>query len=61
MNSSDVMLNNKVEMRRNFTLCVSQGLVFMFWLKKKREKNQSSIDFHVYIVIVRGLIDEFFI
>lgn len=59
MKSSDVMLNNKVEMRRNFTLRVSQGLVFMFGLRKK--KNQSVIDFCVYIVIVRGLIDEFFI
>lgn len=57
MNTSAVVLNNKVEMKRNFTLCISQSLVFMFRLKK----NQFQIDFYVYIVIVRGLIDEFFI
>lgn len=57
MNTSAVGLNNKVEMKRNFTLCISQSLVFMFRLKK----NQFQIDFYVYIVIVRGLIDEFFI
>lgn len=58
MNTSAVILNNKVEMKRNFTLCINQSLVFMFELKKK---NQFQIDFYVYIVIVRGLIDEFFI
>lgn len=57
MNTSAVILDNKVEMKRNFTLCISQGFVFMFRLKK----NQFQIDFCVYIVIVRGLIDEFFI
>lgn len=34
MNTSAFILNNKVEMKRNFTLCVSWGLVFMFGLKK---------------------------
>lgn len=35
MNTSAVILNNKVEMKRNFTLCINQSLVFMFELKKK--------------------------
>ena len=34
MNTSAVILNNKVTVKRNFTLCISQGLVFMFRLKK---------------------------
>lgn len=34
MNTSAVILNNKVEMKRNFTLCINQSLVFMFGLKK---------------------------
>lgn len=34
INTSAFILNNKVEMKRNFTLCASWGLVFMFGLKK---------------------------
>lgn len=32
-----------------------------FHARTKKKKNQFQIDFYVYIVIVRGLIDEFFI